>query len=82
MLWALLAWDVPFRGMDQMQILVAVAYHNKRPTMKDLEDQWPPQVLELIRDLWDTDPTQRPSMKDARNILKSFVKTTTTAINS
>ena len=55
-----------------MQILVAVAYHHKRPPTKALEDKWPPEVLTLMRDLWHADPELRPSMKETRNMLKPF----------
>ena len=75
-LWTLLSWDVPFRGMDQMQILVAVAYHHKRPPTKALEDKWPPGMLTLMRELWHANPELRPSMKDARNRIQSFIPKT------
>ena len=81
-LWALLSWDVPFRGMDQMQILVAVAYHHKRPTTKALESLWPPEVLKVMRALWHANPELRPSMEDARNVLHDFVEDKTSSKKS
>jgi len=74
-LWVLLTWELPFRNMTDVQILLAVGYHAKRPsTKKILEAQWSEAVVDLMRRLWSADPQNRPSMMEARVLLTEHSK--------
>jgi len=69
-LWVLLEWSTPFRDIPPMQILIAVGYKNKRPSTKNIVAAgWPEPVVELMRRLWAADPNERPSIKEARELL-------------
>ena len=59
--------------MDGLQILVAASYHNKRPATKDLDGVWPAPVLKLMKEMWNSNPMDRPSMVEARDLLRSVV---------
>lgn len=61
-LWVLLSWQLPFRTLSPMQIMIAVAYHNKRPSTRDFAARWPPAVIELMRRMWSADPSDRPTI--------------------
>ena len=68
-LWALLSWKGPFPDMTPMQIMVAVAVHNKRPPTTSLEKEWGKPVVDLMRQLWSADPSARPSITHAMGVL-------------
>jgi len=73
-LWVLMGWELPFRNITPMQILIAVGYQNKRPsTKKIIAAGWPEPVIRLMRELWSTSPEERPSMAQSREILSQFV---------
>ena len=58
-----------FPGMTPMQIMVAVAVHNKRPPTTSVEKQWGKPVVDLMRQLWAADPSARPSITHGRGVL-------------
>jgi len=68
-LWALLSWKGPFPDMTPVQIMVAVAVHNKRPPTTSLEQEWGKPVVDLMRQLWSADPSARPSITHAMGVL-------------
>ena len=68
-LWALLSWKGPFPDMTPVQIMVAVAVHNKRPPTASLEQEWGKHVVDLMRELWSAEPSERPSIAHARDVL-------------
>jgi len=61
MLWEMVANDVPFKELNQMQLLMEVAVNNKRPPIPANCD---PLVGQLIQDCWQKDPTKRPSFQE------------------
>merc|ERR1712107_197995 len=64
-LWVLLGWELPYREITAIQILIAVAYHCKRPsTKKIVAAGWPEPVINLMRRLWSVAPEDRPSMTE------------------
>jgi len=69
-LWVLLEWSTPFRDIPPMQILIAVGYKNKRPSTRNIvAAKWPEPVVDLMRRLWAANPAERPSIKEARDLL-------------
>jgi len=75
MLWVLLEWGLPFRDTPPMQILLAVGYHNKRPSTKQIVAAgWPDPVIGLMRRLWAASPADRPSIKEARELLSQHLE--------
>ena len=72
-LWVLLGWEIPFRNITPMQILIAVGYQNKRPsTKKIIAAGWPEPVVDLMRRLWSTSPRDRPNMTESRELLSRY----------
>lgn len=66
-LWEMIAREVPFSGLNGVQVSIQVTTKNLRPTIPpDLD----PDVTRLIQDCWDTDPARRPSFDDVVKELK------------
>ena len=58
MLWEMLTREIPFDGIDQAQIIYAVAMKGKRPLIPNNT----PKLLDLlIRKCWNQNPQDRPS---------------------
>ena len=66
MLWEMLSRDIPFRGMKDIQIAMAVIHHGSRPLMPQ---DAPPKLAKLIERCWTRDPEVRP---DFPTIVRAF----------
>lgn len=68
-LWELATLDVPWTGYHSMQVIGAVGFQGKRP---DIPPRVDPEVAELIRECWQTNPQARPSFGQIIARLKSL----------
>ncbi|OHT02855.1 TKL family protein kinase [Tritrichomonas foetus] len=66
MLWELLTKDVPFHGLKEVQVAMAVLNQDRRPL---IPQSCPPKLGKLIKICWDRDPEKRP---DFKTIAKAF----------
>lgn len=66
LLWELLTKDVPFHGLKEVQVAMAVLNQDRRPL---IPQSCPPALGQLIRVCWDRDPNKRPEFK---TIAKAF----------
>merc|ERR1712032_1517751 len=62
--------------LNVMQILCAASFYNKRPPTKEMVHKYPAPLLTLMREMWATQPKDRPSMTDAKVALQQVVKGT------
>merc|ERR1712032_602369 len=69
-LWVLLQWKLPFRNLSPMQILITVSYYHRRPSIKGLVPKYPEEVVDLMRRMWNRDPSKRPTMAEAKAVLQ------------
>ncbi|CAI9093676.1 OLC1v1029234C2 [Oldenlandia corymbosa var. corymbosa] len=60
-LWELATLDVPWTGMNSMQVVGAVGFQGRRLNIPDRVD---PVVAEIINNCWDFNQHQRPSFKE------------------
>lgn len=67
LVWALASGKDPFDGMRPAQVVAAVIGRDERPGYPP--NCIPPQLQELISNLWALDPEQRPTAKQACQIL-------------
>ncbi|BBN15959.1 protein MpMAPKKK16 [Marchantia polymorpha subsp. ruderalis] len=70
-LWELATEEIPWNGLNPMQVVGAVGFMNRRLQIPDNVD---PQYVELIEQCWDSDPHARPSFTKLVNILKDMQK--------
>lgn len=68
-LWQICALHKPFLGMTEAQHYQHVVLGGLRPP---LDPRWPPALMNLMQVCWHTDPDQRPSMSNARQMLRSI----------
>lgn len=60
LLWELLTHDIPFRGLKNVQVALAVINQDSRPL---IPQNCPPKLGKLIKICWDKDPNRRPDFK-------------------
>ncbi|RYR47268.1 hypothetical protein Ahy_A07g033219 isoform A [Arachis hypogaea] len=60
-LWELATTMIPWQGLNQMQVVGAVGFQNRRLEIPDDVD---PEVEQIIRDCWQMDPQLRPSFSE------------------
>ncbi|MED6159529.1 hypothetical protein PIB30_043101 [Stylosanthes scabra] len=60
-LWELASTMIPWQGLNQMQVVGAVGFQNRRLEIPDDVD---PEVAQIIRDCWQMDPQLRPSFSE------------------
>jgi len=68
-MWEVLTRQVPYQGMQPMQIAFGVCQQNLRPP---LPPQAPQQLVSVMVQCWAQDPAQRPSFADVLNSLKGL----------
>lgn len=68
-LWELATLNVPWTGMNSMQVVGAVGFQGRRLTIPDRVD---PVVAEIISSCWDSNQNARPSFKEIITRLKSL----------
>jgi hypothetical protein len=66
LLWEILTGDVPFRGLKDVQVAMAVVENQSRPM---IPQDCPPRLGKFIKFCWDQDPKRRPSFD---NIVKAM----------
>lgn len=59
-LWEMITEKTPFRNMDPLAIMTAVAIQNKRPI---IPSNVPQSLKKLIESCWDKEPERRPSFE-------------------
>jgi len=68
LLWELLTCDVPFRGLNQMQVAMSVLSNQTRPMVPN---DCPPKLSKFIKKCWDTDPNYRPDFSTIVRVISS-----------
>jgi len=68
-MWEVLARQVPYQGMQPMQIAFGVCQQNLRPP---IPPQSPQQLVSVMVQCWAADPAQRPTFADVLNSLKGI----------
>ncbi|GAN04816.1 kinase-like protein [Mucor ambiguus] len=74
--WEILSWGeygYPFQDLTEHALYVAVKDHRTRPPLGKLSQIYPHQLLLLIMEMWDSDPTMRPSMNQVVDILSNYL---------
>eukprot|EP00752_Nemacystus_decipiens_P012811 g11346.t1 len=74
--WALLAWSVasgrtPFEGIGRSAFYSRVVVGGERPV---LDDSWPKEFQELLKDCWNGDPSRRPDMTEVVIRMKALLQ--------
>ncbi|XVE97670.1 hypothetical protein REPUB_Repub03eG0039000 [Reevesia pubescens] len=66
-LWELVTFRVPWKGLNPMQVVGAVGFQNRR---LEIPEDIDPVVAEIIRECWQTDPHLRPSFAQLMSRLR------------
>eukprot|EP00112_Aurelia_sp_Birch-Aquarium-sp1_P002098 Seg1228.1 transcript_id=Seg1228.1/GoldUCD/mRNA.D3Y31 product="Mitogen-activated protein kinase kinase kinase 20" protein_id=Seg1228.1/GoldUCD/D3Y31 len=66
LMWELLTNEVPFKGMQGVQVAWIVVVKEERLTVPST---CPPMFASLLRKCWLTDPRERPDFKEIRSLL-------------
>jgi len=68
-LWEMLTREIPFKGMEGVQVAWVVVVQEERPT---IPTTCPPKFAELLKKCWLTDPKLRPTFVEIRQILEAM----------
>ena len=68
LLWEIMSGDVPFRGLNQMQVAMGVVGNGIRPP---IPNNCSPKIAKLIKSCWDQDPNKRPYMSQVVNVMST-----------
>jgi len=60
LLWELLAEQLPYQGLEPMQVITAVLQRDERPP---LNPRWDVELVRLLCECWDRDPAKRPPFR-------------------
>lgn len=74
--WEILQWGAepfPYHDLTEHQLYVKVRDHNVRPPMTKNVMRYPEELRELITDMWQGDPSKRPSMATVVERLTYFL---------
>ena len=58
---------MPFAGEPLLRVGMDIA---ARKRTLPVNPNWPKQIQELCRQCWNFDPSERPMMKDAKNLIQ------------
>ncbi|KAL3681993.1 hypothetical protein R1sor_000015 [Riccia sorocarpa] len=75
-LWELATEEIPWNGLNPMQVVGVVGFMNRRLQIPDNIDK---KYAQLIETCWDSDPNSRPSFEELVSILKDMQKQASTA---
>ncbi|XP_032812913.1 mitogen-activated protein kinase kinase kinase 20-like isoform X1 [Petromyzon marinus] len=68
-LWEMLTREVPFNGLEGLQVAWLVVEKNERLT---IPSSCPPSFANLMKECWETDPKKRPTFKKILQMLNSM----------
>ena len=68
-LWEMVTRKIPFEGMNGVQVSVAVATRDLRPT---IPPDTPQDVAKIMKECWSTDPNDRPVFSEIAQRLKAM----------
>ena len=71
-LWELLTREVPYKGMQPMQVAINVMTSGLRPHLPEDGD---PKYLALVEACWDQDPNRRPTFPRILRTLNDMFET-------
>ncbi|OBZ83832.1 hypothetical protein A0J61_08116 [Choanephora cucurbitarum] len=74
--WEILTWGFygyPYQNLSEHALYTAVKQHDVRPPMTKLTSLYPRNLLVLIMEMWETDPTLRPSMTHVVERLSTYL---------
>jgi len=74
--WEILQWAAepyPYHDMTEHQLYIQVRDNGVRPPMAKLK-KYPQSMLDLIEEMWQTDPKKRPSMTMVYERLTEFLE--------
>ncbi|GAA6056330.1 hypothetical protein JCM3770_000673 [Rhodotorula araucariae] len=78
--WEILQWHqpvkrYPFEGQNEHAIYHDVGAKQLRPPAGPLRRQWGSEIIDLMTEMWDQDPAQRPSMGKVVGELQRLIAT-------
>ncbi|CAO0794151.1 unnamed protein product [Mucor circinelloides] len=74
--WEILTWGMygyPYQNLAEHALYVAVKEHDIRPPISKLTHLYPRNLLVLIMEMWETDPSLRPSMTHVVERLSTYL---------
>jgi len=71
MLYEMITNEIPFKELNQMQLLMEVAVKNQRPNLKSTVTCSAP-LHTLMTNCWDENPKNRPSFQQIIEILRAL----------
>ncbi|KAI0672755.1 hypothetical protein C8Q78DRAFT_1021226 [Trametes maxima] len=77
--WEILQWHTqnkkyPWEGMNEHAIYDVVGAKRQRPSVSGLRKLWCPEVVDLMEQMWQQDPADRPAMFEVVQELERLVK--------
>eukprot|EP00775_Hariotina_reticulata_P006455 gene6455-6684_t len=75
LLWECVTGDRPWKGHNMMQVAYQVAMSNNRPPLPPISaTSCPPELAQLMVDMWAADPRERPSSGEVMKALAQMVR--------
>ncbi|CAO3643129.1 unnamed protein product [Mucor fragilis] len=74
--WEILTWGMygyPYQNLAEHALYVAVKDHDIRPPISKLTNLYPRNLLVLVMEMWETDPSLRPSMTHVVERLSTYL---------
>ncbi|XP_071723547.1 uncharacterized protein [Rutidosis leptorrhynchoides] len=76
-LWELMTVSVPWNNLNSLQVVGVVGFMDRR---LDIPEKVDPQISDIIRDCWKSDPAERPSFEEIIQRMGDLVNSRTAAI--
>ncbi|ORE07501.1 kinase-like protein [Rhizopus microsporus var. microsporus] len=74
--WEIMTWGTcgyPYQDYSEHELYEAVKYHDARPPISQLTNIYPRNLLVLIMEMWETNPSLRPSMNHVVERLSTYL---------
>ncbi|CAO3663834.1 unnamed protein product [Rhizopus microsporus] len=74
--WEIMTWGTcgyPYQDYSEHELYEAVKYHDARPPISQLTSIYPRNLLVLIMEMWETNPSLRPSMNHVVERLSTYL---------
>ena len=71
-LYEIITRTTPYKGLNAMQIAMAVVNEDKRPDMTQIPGDCPPGLVKVMEDCWKKDPEERPSFPEITKALREI----------